>query len=758
MRRSTVLFRTICALALCILAAAPAWADVPSTPQNLEAHTTWQQYDNYTWGKAVYLTWQTEAPNNDNWPEHFSVYAADGEKQDYTGFELRDQFYARSYDSTHWQAAFDGHAVGTFSFYVDATNNDGTSDPSNIATITIPDTVSLFFAGYPQAPNNGGIDIAAINEPYLYQVGATTWSTGTIKYHLAPAQNALPAGLAIDENTGVLTWIPTEKGVSYFKIQISMPEYPGLVVEAIASVQVRECSDNNTSIAGIVKDQNGNPVTGGVVSAYSVIDTFYIPCAMANLADDGTFTLPVDAGSYIVLVDGQGFDAEYYEDATTREAATVINVDCGASAEIEMNVQRSFVYTVTGRVADQDGNGIAGVTVMFRVYDPQLPPDQRRQRPGYAFATYTEADGTYSIDLSNQYLYVAVASMSDTLGGRSTAQVQFFDHVGSIAEAEEIMLTGNRDDVNFEFNVGSSFDNSLSGRVTTNEGESVEAYIVAYQIGSTAQSYVSATVSNENGFYSLSSLVPGNYVLYVAPNSGNLSPGYYNENGAAVHSWDEATLIAIGETTEAVDVNIVINNVDTSAFGGGGLSGNVRGSGGTIGKGDGEVLSGTAINGALVTLIDNKGTVTRYNFSTSGGDFSLSSLPAGTYTLVIDKIGFAPYKGTVTIDEDNSVKMDVTLEPEVTTGVGETASNAVLARVYPNPAVNNTLLSFRAAQGTARISVVSAAGTEMLSLQAQTTDGDNALLLDTRGLASGAYFVRITTGGAQYTLPLHIVR
>lgn len=691
--------------------------------------------------------------DSDHRPEYFSVYKADGETQDLAAFSLHNEYHVRGLD-TLWQAALDLNlAPGTHSFYIDATNDDGTSGPSNIVSISVLDTVSLFFTDYPKAESNEISATTLINTPFMYQIGATTWSGSTVRYNLAPLFNELPSGLEIDESTGVISWTPTVKGMYRFKVQATMPDYPGIVVEAPASILVRECSVPAV-IAGTITDQHGNPAAG-VVSLYSVApaDTSRWTPIATESTTTGSFSLSVDAGSYILLFDGKECDAEFYEDTRLAEEATVITVECGDVESISMTVNHVDFYTVSGRVANQDGEPLGYAQVQVMGVDPSLPPDERIRRPLYYWCV-TNSEGEYSTQVRGGYIYTATASYTVQGNGLATTYVQFFDHADNVAEAEQMLINADRTGVDFDLDLGSKYDNSISGRVSTTLGSAVDAYVSVWKVGGGMQSNTATRTSN--GEYALGNLTPGDYIIYVVPNNYSLSPGYYHESGFAVLSWDEATRITVSEDSELTGLNIAIAVVDTGAFGGGGLSGKVRGGSGAIDKGDGKVQNADIIVGAFVTLTSQSGVVTRYNFSDASGNFSLSTLPAGTYTLVIDKPGYKPYKSTVEVG-DSKQDFDVVLETEVVTGVDE-VEQATAMRVYPNPAVNNTLLSFSATRGMARISVVTATGAEVFSVQQPTVDGDNTLLLDTRTLSSGSYFVRINAGGLLRTCPLHIVR
>lgn len=763
-------FFLLAVLAWAAVTASEAFAEAPGTPQNLTASWQWSYVDNGgLWMPAVALHWYGNTDGG--MPSGFRVYHAPGEKEDYDGFELMEGFKRHIWDSTSQdgeQRIVLGHwmGFGSHSFYVESYNEDGTSNPGNIASVAVPDTFMFYFSEYPGLHGNPAV--AAVGENFMYQVGVWKSASAPIRYSLSPFGGAtLPDGLTIDENTGVINWTPDVAGDYYFIITARLEGMPGVVIHATSYIRVLSCPAG-AIISGLVKDEDGNAVSSGYVLALpvSTTDSIRFQPESAAIQSDGSYELKLNDGSYYLYFEGGEFQAEYYEDAANLKEAETVEAVCGQTVTVNATVRRLTMYTASGRVADYEGNGI-NARVVFIGYDLNKPDDMRRHYPRY-FETYASAynNGRYSLQLEDGYEYIAYAQLTDTLDpgrGRLVQAVQFFDHVEDYTEAEVLVLTGDRNDINFDFPQLSGFENSVAGRVVNSNSEAVNAYVVINRVKESNENadewFGISTMTGSDGSYYFQDLRPGQYIVAAYPmGKSMIIPGYYNENGPAVLSWTESTRLVIGAQTEKTGIDIILQATDSSSFGDGTLRGSVYGDGESIGKKDDKVMnSDMAVAGAFVTLTDSKGVVTRYNLSGADGAFALNELAEGTYTLLIDKIGFAPYTTTVTISGSEPVQIDATLQPEVTTGVGET-SDGGNARLYPNPVANGATLTFPAATGTAQVSVVSVTGTEVLTFRTATVEGPNTLYIDTQVLPTGTYFVRITTGDGIYRLSMRVVR
>lgn len=778
MRISLSRFIALCILALCTVMSTHALAAVPGVPQEATARYSWQ-YDANTYAPVVYITW-LENSADDN-ATSFQVYHARGLHDTYTGFEaIGEPVPVQTNDSTdtlqNWYSLtipMTPNDVGDHSFYVTAINADGESAGSNIVTLSIIQSYHIVFTAYPR----GGNVVAERGEPLTFTVQAVTSPAADrdIRYSIAAIYGEpLPSGLEIDAETGVIHWTPMHDGLYQFYLRAELADDETVSTTVIASISVKSCL-HGIPISGVVKDEQGELIMSGLVQALvAVRDTMnndttvdssfvYVVRYRAPIGRDGRYSMNVEAGEYILFASGDDFVPEYYNDASTADEAFALSVVCEQDISADMTVSRVQRFTVSGTVKHaKTGEGlVAGVT--FVGYDNSVPTGSQQPRYFHTGTWLRNQIGEYSITLPGNYTYIAYATIHDTIEvdtlWRVVSQIQYFDHKQDASEATAINLTANRDNVNFDFEDFASFNNGIHGRVVSTDGDPVSAYVVAYRMGN-HRAYASAITDGSTGTYELNNIQPGQYVLAAYPiQRGEFLPGYYKVGEIAVPSWQEASRVAVNAQSIIPAINIVLPKAVGLPQGGGIVQGKVRNHSGSIGKGDGDVLGTDALAGALVTLIDGQGVSRKYDLSDNGGGFSLNDLPVGTYTILIDKVGFESYTITVTISDENEfVPVDAALEPESVTGVDEPVAGNALFRTFPNPATNDVTVSFPAKAGDARITIVSQKGAEVLSVRMATMEGTNQTTVNTSTLASGSYFVHIVAGNHIYTLPLQIVR
>ena len=151
-----------------------------------------------------------------------------------------------------------------------------------------------------------------------------------------------------------------------------------------------------------------------------------------------------------------------------------------------------------------------------------------------------------------------------------------------------------------------------------------------------------------------------------------------------------------------------------------------------------------------VGAVEGAGTTTeavRYTFTDDGVPFTATS---ATYRLrQVDTDGTATLSEAITLRRGPAAR--VQLHP-----------------VFPNPTAGTATIRYAVPQGTdagtsgaARLALYDVLGrrVKVLSEQVQpSTSGRGEIQLDTSGLSSGTYFVRLVAGGAALTQPVTVVR
>jgi len=304
------------------------------------------------------------------------------------------------------------------------------------------------------------------------------------------------------------------------------------------------------SIAGNVTDAAGIPIPN--VSLYlSGYET-----ARYRTDDSVHYVIPrLQAGTYTVNVDAS--------ETIFTDASATVTVVLGQTTTLDFTLPVFAGGQIAGRVTDENGNGVFNAYVS--VSGPSWSSDYT-DAAGYYFIPRLPA-GHYTVTVSPPYGANLVPSST-------TAEVI----QGEITTVDFVLQTGGR----------------ISGRVTDGNGEGISwAYIYA-----DGPSYRS-TYTDEEGYYSISKLLSGNYTVEAYPPYGvNLVP-----------SSTMAEVIQ-GETTI---VDFVLET-------GGTISGHVYRSDGT-----------TPIEGAWVyaNLVD--GGYGREATTAPDGSYTITSLVTGQY-------------------------------------------------------------------------------------------------------------------------------
>ncbi len=162
-------------------------------------------------------------------------------------------------------------------------------------------------------------------------------------------------------------------------------------------------------ITGSVKDDSGNGIEGAEIVAW--LDNYFYACvdsaSMENIATtdaNGNYTLTISQESYeplniTLFAYKEGFVVEYYNEKSEWYFADVITVnESGAKENINFTLSNeSAIYgnSISGKVSDKDGNGLADIFVSALNID------------GYSWEkSSTDVDGNYTIQNLKEEDYV----------------------------------------------------------------------------------------------------------------------------------------------------------------------------------------------------------------------------------------------------------------------------------------------------------------------------------------------------------------
>jgi hypothetical protein len=678
----------------------------------------------------------------------------------YSGTFTRGSLTANSYYTYYVIALYSGAPQTSNKFTV---FNRGTDSSTTITFTSNP------------APTE-----ATVGVQYSYDADAVASNGGTVRYKLNYAFNELQQTItsaAIDSVTGVLTLTPSATGKIMVQIAAYLAAAPQTQKAMTFGINVGVCAPGSRlHFEGQVVDGNGNPVPDASVTVtIARIDSatgITLAKSTVGVKTNGYYYLPINSGPgvYQIMAEGWNYIGQWYPNAYLQRDGSTISVSCGdtviANFTLNMRPDTGWV-TVKGNItAQSSGNKVMGMATFYG-FENGIPDSVRWERrkisgPVYAMRDSSGTTGGYQVSLQKGYTWIGYGESYGNKGPADTLMPQYYNGVGNPAAASTIALTSNPTTINFALPTKASYNNSVSGTVVDYNASAVASRVVAFPLsnyGIADKMASSANADSANGSFSLTNLVPGDYVLWALPWSYTYAPGYMKSSAFASLSWRDATQITVNSTSTLTGNTIKVrrgNGSDGTAS----LRGVARGiPGSTIKKGN-EIASAPVVAGALVLALDANDNVVAHGLTSTDGSFQIDGIGSNTHTLVIDKVGFLQYRQPVTTSDGETTNVgDVELSPTGTSSV-PTAGISLIAEaaIYPNPVANAATVRFTATSGTTEFRIIDAAGNVVRTGQIHTVSGANTLAIETQGMATGLYMISLQSGSSSVVLPMTIVR
>ena len=192
------------------------------------------------------------------------------------------------------------------------------------------------------------------------------------------------------------------------------------------------------------------------------------------------------------------------------------------------------------------------------------------------------------------------------------------------------------------------------------------------------------------------------------------------------------------------------------------IDGTIVGIPGEIRKGNDNALAGAdPVAGAVVLAVDDAGLVSAYDITDDAGAYTVEGIGIGTYTIVVDKVGFRPLVQTVTFTDDNGSSESINVELQSVSGgssVPVFASDESTFMLFPNPTSNAVSLRLQAGADNVTVRVIDNQGVERMSMKVDSGSGETLVQLETSGLVPGRYLITVTGRNGVGVAPLVITR
>lgn len=626
----------------------------------------------------------------------------------------------------------------------DATAIDIDCDQTVTANFSVAEGYLLFFCNYPESVLITGEDFEFYPEMYNPR-----------EFELSFELINAPEGMTIDQSTGYIYWTAGAPGSYEFTIKATAVNRTDVFVEQVVSLFViEEAPERCAYITGTIVDQNGDPVANAFVGAIStlIVENKMFPESESlygetQTDENGNYSLYLAESDYIVMAGGMNIISEFYEDAEDFTQATLVTIECGNTAVVNMTVELlppPEVYTITGRVVSEETGEPVQAVVAFMLADRE---DEFNEFGMCIGAASTDQDGYYTMETTfNGFNVIAVAYPQEF-----TYMVEYYDNATDWASAAVLVMDRDYDNINFTLASYPEFDNSMHGIVRDENGNGIQANVVAWLInpdGFYPYDYICPTVATDPdniGEFEFTQLIPGDYLLFALPYSDEAIPGFYVEGEIATLDYEAATLITIGAEDHLMTNHEIILPVRGMVPGIVKLEGVVTGNDVTTKMVNGERVTNNSIQGVVVAAIDVAGNIIDYATTDAEGKYSLEGVDAGVCNVTASKQGYETYKTNIPITEQQKqINKDIHMLKRATTGVDNGSANNNGVTLAPNPASQNIKIDFNASAQDAKLTVANEAGRIVILQQIKALDGSNSVTLDVSNLPAGRYFTLIT--------------
>lgn len=323
--------------------------------------------------------------------------------------------------------------------------------------------------------------------------------------------------------------------------------------------------------------------------------------------ENGTYQITgLPTGSYVVMAEKGGYLIEFYDNkAKSQDADLVAVVEPNDTPNIDFTL--SMTSAIVGVVTNEvDGAPIAGALVGVH----SLKPMDGWYRnfpiaPGTPFVTKTNEKGEYAISLKPgiYYVYAYAEGFSP----------EIYDNTMDPTKATPVEVKEGHVQVDFKL----SPMGSLSGKVVK-EGtnEAIEGAIVQIFNERWSIKRHFKTKTDADGKYHFMGLPAGEYI--VMAHAENYLPEYWQEASTV----KEATPVNIENEKSVTDINFTLQA-------GAAIKGKVI-----------DFATREPLARAIVSVYDQANHWKKAAMTDAEGMYVISGLPAGTYVVMAEKIGF----------------------------------------------------------------------------------------------------------------------
>ncbi len=462
------------------------------------------------------------------------------------------------------------------------------------------------------------------------------------------------------------------------------------------------------SIAGVVRDANGNAVADAVVRAWA--NTRPSPNSLghgygtARSASDGSYMIAgLPPADYVVRAHAKDFLPEYYDDVADMSSASKVTVASQAVTGIDFSLDRGG--SISGRISDEDtGDPLAHAVVFVRSTTHRFERGAR-----------TDASGDYTVDGLPSGDYTVFSAARGYLG-------EYYDDAASASNATAVTVSapGAVTGIDLALATAPVAPRSYRGQVTSRGG--APAHVIVEAVNAATGMTLRSTTDMHGGF---ELQAWENAVIRVR------ALGYVGQYAGGTHDWKQSRWDgATGSMTFTLE--------EQSEAGMAEVSGTIR-----------DASSGEELADAWVYGMDAAGNLF---FSVTGADggYLIPNATNGSLDIMVSEVGYETTHGGTSV-EDARGSADILTPRSTVTDVDERPALPASLRLcqnYPNPFNPSTTLRFELPErALVTLRVYDLLGREVATLLRGTVDaGSHTVAFDAAGLPSGLYLARLESG------------
>ncbi len=459
---------------------------------------------------------------------------------------------------------------------------------------------------------------------------------------------------------------------------------------------------------------------------------------------EGNYTAEVYPGEYIVYFRAmQDYFPQFYNNAANVWEATRISINDDESIE-NINASLEFMgsvekYAISGNVQDESGNPLMARIDVF--------VSKSEYKGGSHFHTLTDTNGDYSVEVSKGLEVVVYAHALD-----GNYYGEFYNDTYNKEEAERLLVSENISGIDFVLGALEGANSSIAGNVVNSASEEVASVVMAIKLGEPRKGRdANKRVISDDGSFVFKNLLPGKYILFVAPDDGYL-PTFYTEDGKQTNVWQEADTLTLLENADLSDINIVVSKVPEVPSNG------LAQLGGMVNDDD-----GNAVADVFVSVFNSNNELVQYTFSDLDGRYNVGNLVPGFYTISCSNYGMSSeQESDVYVGIDSLVNTNFVLIPTSPVGVKSDVliNEYQLLQNYPNPFNPSTTINFSVKkEGNVQIKVYNVLGSEIATiLNKKLSNGNYNVMFNANNLPSGIYIYQLKAGATTLSKKMMLMK